>query len=73
MEDGEKQVYVAENVSRQPVTNISNDCSFFQSIWIRYNTILADTVDRKFMESELRYVLYSGIVLWLIHLTAVAV
>ena len=62
-----------ESTEGDPSDAVPNGRTLLQSIWIRYNTILADTVDRKFMESELRYVLYSGIVLWLIHLTAVAV
>ena len=72
MEDGEKQVYVAENVSRQPVTNISNDCSIFQSIRIRCRTIFSNIMDRKFMESELRFVLYCGTFLWIVYLLSKA-
>lgn len=68
MEDGEKQVDVAENVSRQPVTNISNDCSILQSIWFRCHTVLSNCVDRKFVESELRFVLCCGTFLWFVYL-----
>ena len=64
MEDGEKQVYVAENVSRQPVTNIFNVSTIFQSIWIRCGSIFSNIVDRKFMESQLRVVLYCGVLFW---------
>lgn len=68
MEDGEKQVYVAERVSRQPLTDISNAGSIFQSIWIRCRTIFSNIMDRKFMESELRVVLYCGILFWTLFL-----
>ena len=64
MADGEKQVYVAENVSRQPVTNIFNVSVILQSIWIRCGSIFSNIVDRKFMESQLRIVLYCGVFFW---------
>jgi len=64
MADGEKQVYVAENVSGQPVTNIFNVSVILQSIWIRCGSIFFNIVDRKFMESQLRVVLYCGVFFW---------
>jgi hypothetical protein len=64
MEDGEKQVYVAENVSRQPVTNIFNVSIILQSIWIRCGSIFSNIVDRKFMESQLRVVFCCGVLFW---------
>jgi hypothetical protein len=39
-----------------------------QSIWVRCRTIFPTATDRKFMESELRFVLYSGLVFWTIYL-----
>ena len=39
-----------------------------QSIWVRCRTIFPTATDRKFMESELRFVLYSGIILWTLYL-----
>jgi hypothetical protein len=38
----------------------------FQSIWIRCRSIFPTATDRKFMESELRFVLYSGVIFWTI-------
>lgn len=64
MEDGEKQVYVAENVSRQSLTDISNDSTILQPIWVRRGSILSDIMDRKFMESQPRFVLCCGILFW---------
>ena len=64
MEDGEKQVYVAENVSRQSITNIFNVSTILQSIWIRCRSIFVNIMDRKFMESQLRVVLYCGVFFW---------
>lgn len=42
--------------------------TFFQSIWIRCSSIFSYIVDRKFMESELCFVLYCGVFLWVIFL-----
>ena len=45
-----------------------NAGTILQSLWIRCRTIFPNATDRKFMESELRFVLYSGVVLWSIYL-----
>lgn len=42
--------------------------SILQSIWIRCRTIFPTATDRKFMESELRFVLYSGGIFWTLYL-----
>jgi len=42
--------------------------SFLQSVWVRCRTIFPAATDRKFMESELRFVLYSGLVFWTLYL-----
>jgi len=42
--------------------------SFLQSVWIRCRSIFPAATDRKFMESELRFVLYSGLVFWTLYL-----
>jgi len=39
-----------------------------QSLWVRCRTIFPAATDRKFMESELRFVLYSGLIFWAIYL-----
>lgn len=46
-----------------------NAGTVLQSLWIRCRTIFPTATDRKFMESELRFVLYSGVILWTIYLT----
>jgi hypothetical protein len=43
-----------------------NAGSILQSIWIRCRSIFPTATDRKFMESELRFVLYSGVIFWTI-------
>ena len=42
--------------------------TILQSLWIRCRTIFPNITDRKFMESELRFVLYCGTFLWVIYL-----
>jgi hypothetical protein len=68
MEDGGKQKNVEKNVSRQYLPNIFNAGVVFQSIWVRCRSIFTDITDRKFMESELRLVLYCGGFLWIVYL-----
>ena len=45
-----------------------DDSSILQSLWIRCRSIFPNSTDRKFMESELRFVLYSGVIFWIIYL-----
>jgi len=68
MEDGEKNKNVEKDISRQSFSSISNVGTFLQSVWIRCRSIFPNITDRKFMESELRLVLYCGIVFWIIYL-----
>ena len=68
MDDGEKNKNVANDFSRQFVTNFFNVGFIFQSVWIRCRSIFPYITDRKFMEGELRLVLCCGIVFWLIYL-----
>jgi hypothetical protein len=66
-DDGEKQ-NLEEDLSRKPISTISNDCPIFQSIWIRCCSVWSNIVDRKFMESQLRVVLYCGSIFWTLYL-----
>ncbi len=50
-----------------------NAGTILQSLWIRCRTIFPTATDRKFMESELRFVLYSGIILWTLYLVYEAI
>ena len=68
MEDGDKQKNVEKNVPRQSLSNIFNAGSVLQSIWVRCRSIFPNITDREFMESELRFVLYCGSVLWILYL-----
>jgi hypothetical protein len=68
MEDGEKNQNVEKDPPRQPVTGIFNARFILQSFWIRCRTVFPNITDRKFMERELRLVLYCGAFLWIIYL-----
>ena len=68
MEDGDKQKNVEKNVSRQSFSNIFNAGIIFQSIWVRCRSVFPNITDRKFMESELRFVLYCGTIFWILYL-----
>ena len=45
-----------------------NAGTILQSVWVRCRTIFPNITDRKFMEGELRFVLYSGLVFWTVYL-----
>jgi hypothetical protein len=68
MEDGNKQTNMEKSVSRQSLPNIFNVGTLLQSFWIRCRSVFPDITDRKFMESELRFVLYCGGILWVVYL-----
>jgi hypothetical protein len=42
--------------------------TILQSVWVRCRTIFPNATDGKFMESELRFVLYSGVIFWGLYL-----
>lgn len=70
--DSDKQTKNEDEGEEQPTTSLQrcgiNAGTILQSLWIRYRTIFPYATDRKFMESELRFVLYSGFIFWGIHL-----
>jgi hypothetical protein len=68
MEDGGKNQNVEKDSSRQPIAGIFNARVILQSFWIRCRAVFPNITDRKFMESELRLVLYCGTILWIVYL-----
>ena len=76
MIDGDKQT--KEQIIREEseTGNLQGDDplpgSIFQSVWVRCRTIFPDITNGKFMESELRYVLYCGVAFWLAYLLSQA-
>ena len=47
--------------------------SILQSFWVRCRSVFPYTTDGKFMESELRVVLYCGVFFWLVYLVYEAI
>ena len=50
-----------------------NAGTILQSFWVRCRSIFPTATDRKFMESELRFVLYSGVVFWTLYMVYEAI
>lgn len=72
MDDGDKQ-NKRKILGKKPEVNAIQRNKFvpstiFQSLWIRCRSIFPNITNGKFMESELRYVLYCGIFFWMLHL-----
>ena len=72
MDDGDsknnkktKKTRTSSSVSKRHVLDAG---AILQSFWIRCRTIFPYTTDRKFMESQFRIVLYSGILFWIIYI-----
>jgi hypothetical protein len=72
MPDGDSKTYkklkktrTSDSVSKRHVLDVG---SVLQSFWIRCRTIFPNSTDRKFMESELCFVLYCGTIFWFIYL-----
>ena len=72
MEDGDKQIekYLNGKANKNDVIQRHrfDVGSFLQSVWIRCRSVFPYITDRKFMESELRVVLYSGLFFWFVYL-----
>ena len=72
MEDGDKQIekYLNGKANKNDVIQRHrfDVSSFLQSVWIRCRSVFPYITDRKFMESELRVVLYSGLFFWFVYL-----
>ena len=64
IQQAEKQRKQIDVVQRYGI----NAGTILQSLWIRCRTIFPNATDRKFMESELRFVLYSGLIFWGLYL-----
>lgn len=68
MEYDRKNKNLEEVITRQPFTNFFNVGFILQSFWIRCRSVFPNITDRKFMESELRFVLYCGFIFWALYL-----
>jgi len=72
MDDGDSKTHSKIKKKRASNSNTKGrifDASLiFQSLWFRCRSVFPNITDRKFMESELRFVLYCGILFWALHL-----
>jgi hypothetical protein len=59
--------YLAKNIHEQPVNVVFNDCNVCKSLWLRHHTISTDVLNRKFVESEFRFVLRSGFIFYIVY------
>jgi len=57
-----------ENIKSNHCNMVHDGSSVLQSSWIRYSAVLANASNWQSMGRQFRFVLYSGIVFWSIHL-----
>ena len=72
MDDGDSKNNQQAEKQRKQIDVVQrygiNAGTILQSLWVRCRTIFPNATDRKFMESELRVVLYSGLFFWFVYL-----
>lgn len=61
-----------KNPNRKHGDMVHDDCTIFQPIRFRHSPILANRNNWQFVESELRFVLRGGTILWLLYLLSLA-
>jgi hypothetical protein len=61
-----------KNTNWEPSDLVHDDSTIFQSVRVRHSSVLADRSNWKFVESELRFVLRCGTILWLLYLLSLA-
>ena len=72
MDDGDSKNNQQAEKQRKQINVVQrygiNAGTILQSLWVRCRTIFPNATDRKFMESELRFVLYSGVIFWTLYM-----
>jgi hypothetical protein len=68
MGDDSRKQNLEKDIPRQFIPTISDDSTILQPFWVRRGSIWSNIMDRKFMESQLRVVLYCGSIFWIIYL-----
>ena len=66
MDDDSEKQNLEKNVSGQSLPNLFNVGIILQSIWIRCRSVFSNVMDRKFVESQLYFVLYCGSIFWIL-------
>ena len=64
MDDDSEKQNLEKNVSGQSLPNLFNVSVILQSFWIRCCSVFSNVMDRKFVESQLYFVLYCGSIFW---------
>lgn len=62
-----------KNIKADTSNMVHDAGTLFQSLWIRHSTILANGDDWKPLERQFRFVLCSGVVLWIIHVISLSI
>ncbi len=65
---GDKQVKKQREEKSSLKGSIFDVGTILQSFWVRCRTVFPNCTDGKFMESELRFVLYCGFLFWALYL-----
>ena len=66
MDDDSEKQNLEKNVSGQSLPNLFNVSIILQSFWIRCCSVFSNVMDRKFVESQLYFVLYCGSIFWIL-------
>lgn len=56
-----------KNIKAKSSDVVHDACSILQPIWVRHSAVLANGDDWQSMGRQLRFVLYSGTILWIIY------
>jgi len=64
--------HLEKNLNGQSSHLVHDDSPILQPIRVRRHSVLADFANWQFVESEFRFVLYSGTLLWIIFLLSLA-
>jgi len=68
MDPDSKYGDLEQNIKTKPSNILSNGSDVLQPFWVRYRTVLSDTANREFVEGQCRFVLYCGLIFWVIYL-----
>ena len=64
MDDEQTTKNLEKDVSRQSFPTVPNDSTILQPFWVRCGSVWTNLMDRKFMESQLYFVLCCGSIFW---------
>ena len=62
-----------KNIKAKSSDVVHDACSILQPVWVRHSTVLANRDDWQSMGRQLRFVLYSGTILWIIYAISLSI